>query len=118
MFGSIGGFEMLVLFLIGLLVFGPRRLPEIGRSLGKMLAEFRRAATDLRTSIEREVNLDEVRQTGHDIQKSFQDEIARQIEPVVTPIQEALPRIASDLAPAEPAGADAPPGPDDAVRTG
>jgi sec-independent protein translocase protein TatA len=73
MFGSLGGMEMLVLVGIGLLVFGPRRLPEIGRTLGRTIMEFRRAAMEVRTSIEREINLEELRQTGetlrHDIQK-------------------------------------------------
>jgi len=60
MFGSIGGFEMLVLMAIGLLVFGPRKLPEIGRTLGKALVEFRKAGMELKNSIEREVNLEEL----------------------------------------------------------
>ncbi len=122
MFGSIGGFEMLVLVLLGLLIFGPRRLPEIGRTLGRMMGEFRRATTDLRTSIEREVSLEEMRRTGQEIQSSVRDELSRSIEPVVAPIREALPRIASLPAaldpPEEPSRADKPPGPDDAVRTG
>ncbi len=40
--------ELVVIFVIGLLVLGPKRLPEMARSLGKSLAEFRRASTDLR----------------------------------------------------------------------
>jgi TatA/E family protein of Tat protein translocase len=60
MFGSIGGIELLVILLLGLLVFGPRRLPELGRSLGRSLAEFRRATQDLKESIEREVDLKEI----------------------------------------------------------
>ena len=47
MFG-IGMTELMVIFVVGLLVLGPRRLPELARTLGKSLAEFRRAATDLR----------------------------------------------------------------------
>ena len=47
MFG-IGMTELVVIFVIGLLVLGPKRLPEMARSLGKSLAEFRRASTDLR----------------------------------------------------------------------
>jgi len=47
MFG-IGMTELLVIFVIGLLVLGPKRLPELARSLGRGLAEFRRASTDLR----------------------------------------------------------------------
>ena len=55
MFGSIGGPELLLIFVVALLVFGPRKLPELGKSLGKGLAEFRRAANDLRDSLETEV---------------------------------------------------------------
>jgi Tat protein translocase TatB subunit len=47
MFG-IGMTELLVILVIGLLVLGPKRLPELARSLGRGLAEFRRASTDLR----------------------------------------------------------------------
>jgi Tat protein translocase TatB subunit len=47
MFG-IGMTELLVILVIGLIVLGPKRLPELARSLGKGLAEFRRASTDLR----------------------------------------------------------------------
>jgi TatA/E family protein of Tat protein translocase len=64
MFGSLGATEILVLAVIGLLVFGPRRLPEMGRNLGRTLYEFRKAAMDLRTSVEREINLEELKQAG------------------------------------------------------
>ena len=47
MFG-IGMTELLVIFVIGLLVLGPKKLPELARSLGKGLAEFRRASMDMR----------------------------------------------------------------------
>jgi sec-independent protein translocase protein TatA len=55
MFGSIGGPELIVIFVVALLIFGPRKLPELGRMLGKGLSEFRRAANDLRDSLETEV---------------------------------------------------------------
>jgi len=58
--GNIGFPELIVIFVVALLVFGPRRLPELGRSLGRGLAEFRRASTDLKNSIEREIDVAEL----------------------------------------------------------
>ena len=54
--GNIGFPELIVIFVIALLVFGPKRLPELGRSLGRGMAEFRRASSDLRNSVEREID--------------------------------------------------------------
>ncbi len=71
MFGSIGGFEVLVLAAIGLLVFGPRRLPEIGRTLGRAMAEFRKAALEVRTSIEREIQIEDLKETGQSIARAL-----------------------------------------------
>jgi TatA/E family protein of Tat protein translocase len=61
MFGSIGMAEMVVIFLIALLVFGPRKLPELGKSLGRSLAEFKRASNELRNTLEDEVRIEEQR---------------------------------------------------------
>jgi TatA/E family protein of Tat protein translocase len=61
MFGSIGMPELIVIFVIALILFGPRKLPELGRSLGKSLGEFKRASNELRNSLEEEVRLDEQR---------------------------------------------------------
>jgi TatA/E family protein of Tat protein translocase len=58
MFGSIGGTELLVILLIALIVFGPRKLPELGRTIGKGLSEFRRASHDLQRSLDEEVRVD------------------------------------------------------------
>lgn len=59
MFGSIGGTELLVILVIALLIFGPRKLPELGRSIGKGLSEFKRASNELKRSLDQEVALDE-----------------------------------------------------------
>jgi len=55
MFGSIGMPELILIFVVALLVFGPKKLPEIGKSLGKGLAEFKRASDDLKKTIETEI---------------------------------------------------------------
>jgi Tat protein translocase TatB subunit len=63
MFGTLGGPEILLILVIALIVFGPRRLPDIGKSLGKMMVEFRRASNDFRRTVEEEVEADKVRQS-------------------------------------------------------
>jgi sec-independent protein translocase protein TatA len=61
MFGSLGVPELLLIFAVILIVFGPRRIPEIGRTLGKALGEFRKATDDLKNTIEREVRIEELK---------------------------------------------------------
>ena len=70
MFGPIGMPELILIFLVALLVFGPRKLPELGRSLGKGIAEFKRASDDLKRTIE-----DEIEQGKHQV-AAVQDEVA------------------------------------------
>jgi Tat protein translocase TatB subunit len=67
MFGSIGGTELLVIVVIALVVFGPKRLPELGRTIGKGLREFRRASNDLKRSLEEEIALDERAERRRDL---------------------------------------------------
>jgi TatA/E family protein of Tat protein translocase len=81
MFGSIGMPELVIIFVIALIIFGPRKLPELGRSLGRSLGEFRRASNELRHSLEEEVRLEEQRET------------TRQAAPVTpTPAEPTTPR--------------------------
>jgi sec-independent protein translocase protein TatA len=61
MFGSLGMPELIVIFVIALIVFGPRKLPELGRSLGRGIAEFKKATSELQSSLEEEIRLEERR---------------------------------------------------------
>ena len=62
MFGSLGMPELVIIFVIALIVFGPRKLPELGKSLGKSLAEFKKASNELRNSLEEEIRVEEERE--------------------------------------------------------
>jgi TatA/E family protein of Tat protein translocase len=87
MFGSLGMPELLMIFAVALIVFGPRRLPEIGKTLGKALNEFKKATDDLKSTIEREVQVEETK---------------AMIAPLITPATYAVSR-------AEPVAVPAPP---------
>ena len=60
--GSLGMQEIIVIFVLALIVFGPRKLPELGKSLGKWLAEFKKASNELKQTWEEEVRLDKERE--------------------------------------------------------
>ena len=62
MFGSIGMPEMVIILVIALIVFGPRKLPELGRSLGKSINEFKKASNELRSTLEEEIRVEETKE--------------------------------------------------------
>lgn len=80
MFGPLGVPEILLIFIVALLLFGPRQMPKIGKSIGHALGEFRRASNDFKKTIEDEVaaedlkevqkDLREIREAGNDIVRS------------------------------------------------
>jgi len=69
---GIGFPEMLLIMAIALLVFGPKKLPEIGKSLGRAIREFKRSSDELKERFEEEVRADEF--------KSVRDELKKDIE--------------------------------------
>jgi len=80
--------EMMMIFVVALVLFGPRQMPQIGKSIGKALAEFRRASNEFKRTIEDEVagedlvelkkGLEEVRDVGREI-TSIQDSVVKKM---------------------------------------
>ena len=58
--GPLGFWEILFIVVLALLIFGPKKLPEVGRTVGRGMAEFRKASADLKRTIRNEINLEEV----------------------------------------------------------
>ena len=77
MFG-IGSMELVVILVVALLVLGPKNLPGVARSIGKVLGEFRRASTDFQRTINAEVALEEQKQKKkEEAEKHGAEEIAK-----------------------------------------
>jgi TatA/E family protein of Tat protein translocase len=69
---SLGSTELLFILVIALIFFGPRKLPQLARSMGKGLAEFRKASDDFKRTWEREVALESVRVEDNSILEAEQ----------------------------------------------
>ena len=82
MFGTLGGPELFLILVIALIVFGPKKLPEIGKNLGKMIGEFRRASNDFQRTIEQEVDA---------VNRAQQEVAAPQAPTAATPRVEPTP---------------------------
>ena len=67
---NLGMPEMLFIFLLALVVFGPKRLPELARQLGKVMAEFKRATNDFKYQIENEIEQLDYQQKNEEREKS------------------------------------------------
>ena len=92
MFGSIGVPEMMIILILALIVFGPRKLPELGRSLGRSLNEFKRASNELRHTLDEEIRVEDEKSAQR--QRPPQTESARPVEHV----EDAVPRSRGDQA--------------------
>ena len=122
MFGSIGVPELVLIFIVALLLFGPRKLPDIGRSLGKAMGEFRRASNDLKRTLEEEVAADQLREVDREVREATRatyqppappatpaaEPAAAQQGPTPSSTPEAGSPETQEPAPASPPGAGAP----------
>jgi len=88
MFGSLGMPELIVIFVIALIIFGPRKLPELGKSLGKSIAEFKRASNELKSTLEEEIRIEE--------QKTKQEEATKAVQASAISANTAEPLPADD----------------------
>jgi len=91
--GSLGMQEIMILFVLALIVFGPRKLPEIGKTIGKALAEFKRASNELKQTWEEEVNLDKEKASLSEITKDIPVNPAE----ILGDIKESVSEIAKDV---------------------
>jgi TatA/E family protein of Tat protein translocase len=83
--GQLGFSEMLVIFVVALLVFGPKKLPELGKSLGKGIREFRKATNDLKSTWEEQVKdieapLNDVKKDIHEVGQDLKSDVYKVIE--------------------------------------
>jgi sec-independent protein translocase protein TatA len=102
--GSLGLPEIAFIFILALLIFGPKRLPEIGRTLGRGMAEFRKASNELKRSINTELALDESPIPPAVYPRRIEDPSALHREAAVPPAAPAAPPAETVTAepPAEP----------------
>jgi sec-independent protein translocase protein TatA len=74
--GPLGWQETVFIFVLALLVFGPKKLPELGRTIGKALTEFRRASSDLKATFDREMkSLEQEGESLREITRSYQNDL-------------------------------------------
>lgn len=93
---NIGFGEMIIIFIIALIVFGPDRLPEIGRQAGRMLREFRKMTSEVTEQVQRELELVEepVREV-RDVATDAGTQVRREVERLQEPVREAGETLAS-----------------------
>jgi|SRR5579885_538257 len=71
--GPLGWQETVFIFLLALLLFGPKKLPELGRTLGKAITEFRRASNELKATFDRELkSLEQEKESIREITSQYQ----------------------------------------------
>ena len=91
MFG-IGSTELLVILVVALIVLGPKSLPQMARTLGKALGEFRRVSTDFQRTLNAEVDLEDHQRRKKEAEKEFFSEEAKAEQAAAKSSAEAAPK--------------------------
>lgn len=74
--GPLGWQETLFIFVLALLIFGPKKLPELGKTIGKAMTEFRRASSDLKATFDREMrSIEQENQSLKEITQGYQNDL-------------------------------------------
>jgi TatA/E family protein of Tat protein translocase len=113
---NLGVPELLVIFIVALIVFGPKKLPELGRSLGRGINEFKRASNELKNTLDEEIRAEERRQATPVSEERRQatpvsdaprqtTPVATQESQVATPVENNEPQAATPEAAPDPAPA-------------
>ena len=80
MFGNIGLPELLIIMAIALLIFCPKKLPEVGRYIGKAIREFRKTTDEIKDKFEEQIRADELKDIQDDIKKDLgEDEEGKKV---------------------------------------
>ena len=111
MFGTLGMPELILIFVVALLLFGPRKMPQIGRSIGRAMGEFRRASNEFKRTIEDEVAADDIRDMEKDLKgirdigkdlKDLKETVEKPIESTVKKVFDLSAEDAAEPAKKEP----------------
>lgn len=95
MFGTLGMPELILIFVVALLLFGPRKMPQIGRSVGRALGEFRRASNEFKRTIEDEVAADDLKNVGKDLKglRDIGDDLKDLKRTIEKPIESTMKKV-------------------------
>jgi len=95
--GSLGMQEIIVIFVLALIIFGPRKLPEIGKSLGKSLQEFKKASNDLKRTWEEEVQLEKEKESMATLLNDTSAELAKEASDITSDINKEASEITKEI---------------------